>query len=718
VDVIPPLAEHELLLLLLQLGLLLLTARGLGELAVRFGLPSVVGELLAGVVLGPSLFGLIAPDLFRAIVPADPEQFHLLDVVSQLGVIMLLIVTGMETDITLIRQKGRSAAMISLFGIAVPFASGFALGQLMPQAFIADPSERLVFSLFIGTAMGISAIPVIAKVLIEMNVVRRDIGQITLAAGMIDDTIGWILLSVVAGLARGGGLEVGTVAQALISVVLVVGITLTIGRRVITWLFRTVDNAIGGDMAKITLLMALALLFGSFTHALGIEAVLGAFLVGIVVGQVKRFGQQTRHIFETVTLGVFAPIFFAASGLRVDLSLLIDPTVLGIGLVVLAIAIFGKFVGAAVGGRLSALNGWESLSLGAGMNARGAIEIIVATIGLSLGVLTQEMYTIILLVAIVTSLMAPPILRYTLQHIPLSDEERERIATDERRETSFIANLNRVLLPTRGGANSHVAGHLLGMLLSDEEVEVTTMSVIPAHFDEDHKALHAAERNLEEMDEHLAHLPTQQRRRLTQKERHDIVGTLVAEASSGYDLVVLGASEATSDEDDSLFGGLVNGVMQAVAVPVLVVSQNFHQKPEDLTLRRILLPTTGTQSSEHSVEVAAAIARNTKATVDVLHVIEWPRHAVDQAVRDSDDVGDSIVDRIREKLVTFGVESVETQVVRHIRPERAIVRRAAKSGADLIVLSSSRRPLSQRAFFGHRSEHVLRNAGCPVVVVS
>ena len=716
-DVIPPLGEHEVLLLLLQLGLLLVTARGLGEIAVRFGLPSVVGELLAGVVLGPSLFGVIAPGLFRTIVPVDPEQFHLLDVVSQLGVIMLLIVTGMETDVTLIRQKGRSAAMISLFGIVVPFVSGFALGQLLPVDFIADPSQRLVFSLFIGTAMGISAIPVIAKVLIEMDVVRRDIGQITLAAGMIDDTIGWIVLSVVAGLARGGGLEVATVAQSLISVVLVVGFTFTIGRRGINWLFRTVDNAVGGDMAKITLLMALALLFGSFTHALGIEAVLGAFLVGIVVGQVKRFGQQTRHIFETVTMGVFAPIFFAASGLRVDLSLLRDPTVLGVGVVVLAIAIMGKFVGAALGGRLSALSGWESLSLGAGMNARGAIEIIVATIGLSLGVLTQEMYTIVLLVAIVTSLMAPPILRYTLQHIPLSEAERERIETDERREASFLANLNRVLLPTRGGANSHVAGHLLGMLLSDEEVEVTTMTVIPANLDGDHSALEAAERNLEQMDQHLAHLPTQQRRRLTTKEQHGIVDTLVTEAGNGYDLVVLGASEVTADERDSLFGGLVNGVMQAVAVPVLVVSQNSLKMPEDLTLRRILLPTTGTQSSEHAVEVAAAIARNTHATVEVLHVIEWPAHAVDHAVR-TDDVGHGIVDRIRDKLLTFGAESVETQVVRHIRPERAILRRAAKSRADLIVLSSSRRPLSQRAFFGHRAEHILRNAPCPVVVVS
>ena len=260
-------------------------------------------------------------------VPPTAEQRHLLEVVSWLGVIMLLILTGLETDVALIPRKGKSAAAISLGGIVVPFATGFGLA-LLPGEFIAAPDQRLVFSLFIGTAMSISAIPVIAKVLVEMKVIRRDIGQITLAAGMIDDTIGWILLSVVAGLARGGGVSVPSVGR-----VAAVGgggprLAFTSAAGWSAWSSGRSTTHAGGDGGMITALIVLALLFGAVTQALGLEAVLGAFVVGILVGQVKRFDHRLRHMFEQVALGVFAPIFFAASGLRVDLGALANPTVL------------------------------------------------------------------------------------------------------------------------------------------------------------------------------------------------------------------------------------------------------------------------------------------------------------------------------------------------------------------------------------------------------
>ncbi|MDP9020164.1 MAG: cation:proton antiporter, partial [Actinomycetota bacterium] len=187
---IEPLGGEALLLVILQFGLLLLTARALGEVAVRFGLPSVVGELTAGLVLGPSLLGAVAPGVFEWLFPQEPEQFHLLEVISWLGVIMLLILTGLETDVRLIARKGKGAALISAGGITIPFLTGFALGFALPADFIARPDQPVVFAMFIGTAMSISAIPVIAKVMMEMKVIRRDIGQVTLAAGMIDDTVG------------------------------------------------------------------------------------------------------------------------------------------------------------------------------------------------------------------------------------------------------------------------------------------------------------------------------------------------------------------------------------------------------------------------------------------------------------------------------------------------------------------------------------------------
>ncbi len=734
-DVIQPLDHHTVTILLLQLGLLLLVARLLGHAATRIGLPAVLGELMAGIVLGPSILGAIAPGAFAVLVPMDPARFHLLEAFAFFGVLLLLVITGLETDIDLIARKGRAAAAVSLCGIIVPFGIGFALGQVLPEAFIADTDQRLVFSLFLGTAMGISAIPVIAKVLIEMNAVKRDIGQLTLAAGMIDDTIGWILLSVVAGLARSGIVDLPSVVQSVLSVLVIVGLAFTAGRRMMNWLFRTVDERDAGDLAKVTLLMVLALLFGSLTHFLGIEAVLGAFLVGILVGQVKRFNRSARHIFETFTLGVFAPIFFAASGLRVDLAALLDPTVFGVGMLVLGVAIIGKFAGAALGAKLSGLGRWEALSLGAGMNARGAIEIIVATIGLGLGILTPEMYTIILLVAIVTSLMAPPILRITLKRVPWTDEERRRLEAAERRESSFIASLNRVLMPTRGGSNSFLAARLLSLAIGAErDVEVTTMTVVGARVrvgagQDVQQAVDAessdAERSIDAVQSHLGGVDGANRRRLVQHAQGSVVDTILGEVDRGYDLLVLGATKnGDRDDDHPLFGTVTDRLVQSARCPVFVVSQPGELAPEEiesLDLARILLPTAGTGSGRHAMEVACAIAKAADATIEILHIVEqdpavepWTSPA---GRTSGEEIGRELLATTAEYVNSSGVRA-RTHLATRTRVEAGIIEFADELDAGLVVLSSSVRPVTRRAFFGHRIDHVIGTAHCPVLVIS
>ncbi|ODR80111.1 hypothetical protein BG842_10975 [Haladaptatus sp. W1] len=202
--VLPPLTGEELLIFFGQLFMLLLTARALGELARMFDFPSVLGELLAGIVLGPSVLGNLAPTAFLTLFPPTPLQYHLLEAVSWLGLVMLLVITGFETDLDLIASRAGRATAIASTSIVVPFAFGFAIAWVLPLAFLADGS-RVVFSLFIATALSISAIPVIAKILLDLNVIEREISQLTIAAGMINDTVGWILLAVVAGLARQSG---------------------------------------------------------------------------------------------------------------------------------------------------------------------------------------------------------------------------------------------------------------------------------------------------------------------------------------------------------------------------------------------------------------------------------------------------------------------------------------------------------------------------------
>src|ERR1700704_3582624 len=544
---IKPLGGHELLLLIVQFGLLLLVARTLGEVAKRFRLPSVVGELLAGFVLGPSLLGTIAPGAFHALFPPRAEQVHLLEALSWLGVIMLLILTGLETDLDLIARKGKGALGISLGGILLPFAAGVALGFVIPGEFVARADQRGVFALFVGTAMSISAIPVIAKVLMDMDLIRRDVGQITLAAGMIDDTVGWILLSVVAGLAASGVVDPASVGKSIASVVIVLGLSLTVGRRLVAALVRAVDNRAGRDMAKISTLVLLALALGSLTQFLGLEAVLGAFIAGVLVGRVKRFDHHAAETFKVVALGVFAPVFFAVSGLRVDLGQLLHPGVILVAAIILAVAILGKFAGVYAGARLTRIGHWEALSLGAGMNARGAMEIIVATIGLSLGILTSKMYSIILLTAIVTSLMAPPLLRWTVGKVEMGEEERRRLQTEDLRRESFVGNLKRVLLLSSGDAASHLATRLVGLMLRGEDVEVTTMQLQPAADPDGHGVKAEAEVDQEQLVEWLS-LESHNVRTLTLPVDGRLDQDVLAEAEKGYDLVVIGTGAVKSSE--------------------------------------------------------------------------------------------------------------------------------------------------------------------------
>ncbi|WP_101298435.1 cation:proton antiporter domain-containing protein [Halegenticoccus soli] len=757
-QVIQPLGHHELLVLFLQLFLLLFVARGLGELARRANLPSVVGELLAGIVLGPSILAAIAPGLFTALFPQEAAQYHLLEVVSWFGLIMLLILTGLETDLDLIQSRAKSATYISIAGIVVPFALGFGLAYNLPDAFLAGADQRLVFSLFVATALSISAIPVIAKVLMEMDVIRRDIGQITLAAGMINDTIGWVLLAVVAGLARSGAIDLGSLGTTLVSMAAFFGLAFTLGDRAVRRIFRWVDNAIGGVTAKITTLMILALGVGSITHYMHLEAVLGAFVVGILVGQTKRFGQEPQHVFEIVTIGIFAPIFFATAGLRVDLTAMADPTVFLVGMAVLAVAIVGKFVGSYAGAKAAGLGDWEGIAMGAGMNARGAMEIIIATIGLSLNVLTSEMYTIIVMVAIVTSLMAPPLLRWTLPKVAMTDEERDRLEREERQRQSFLGNVTRVLLPTRCSADSQFAAQLVGHFARNREIEVTNMyvpratepspggrsivdrlrRVLPGRNGSDAvpdggsaattAETAAADRRattcLGRMREQLA-LSNDSVRGIVRPIEATTSQTVLSEARNGYDMLVLGVSERAGTPDGPLFNTEVDDVILESPCPLMVVNSDVVATGGTLDktdLDRILLPTVGTEYNRHAAEVAFAIAQERGALVEVVHVVNRPQ--LDELFVEEPDMssaralGEEIVDREADLGRQMGAEVTTRVIVGDDEPEREILRLAEKNDDDLLVLGSNIRTVSQRAFFGHRVEHIIRNSDRPVAVIS
>ncbi|USZ71411.1 cation:proton antiporter [Natronosalvus halobius] len=745
--VIEPLSHHELFLVIVQLTLLLFVARLVGEAFSSIGQPAVVGELLAGVLLGPSLLGVVAPTVYESLFAVSESQFHLLEVISWIGLIMLLVVTGLETDIDLIISKGRTAVILSVGGIVVPFATGFALGWYLPVEFIGAPDQRLVFSLFIATAMSISAIPVIAKVLIELDVIRRDIGQLILAAGMIDDTIGWILLATVAGLARTGVVDLGSAAATILSVVVFLGVAFTIGRRVVAETIRWVDNAVGSDAALLSTLMIFALAAGAITHYMRLEAILGAFVVGVLVGQVKRFNYQVRRSFETMTLSIFAPLFFAIAGLRMDVAALADPTVFTIGVVVFAIACFGKFGGVMGGSRLAGLSKWEGITIGGGMNARGAMEIVVATIGLGLGILTTSMYSIIVAVAIATSLMAPAIMRWSIPKIEMGDAERKRMEREKYLKESFVNNLTRVLLPTRGTVDTQYAARLIGPLFRPLRTDLDLLYIDdsdastvdgshgwigsrllgrgrsdPRTTEQDESE--SAERVLTGLEKRLGE-QTGSIRRLVRNAPDSVADTILENADARYDMIVVGERTLGSDPDGPLFSETIDRVVQEMPCPTMVVSTSESVKRDprqiDEPIRRILLPTVGTQASRHAAEVAFTIAAEENALVEVAHVVARPGLS-DQFVDSPDltnelDVGNRIVDRDAEFGRRLGAKVVTTVTVSD-KPGAELVDIADRNGADVIVMGTNTRPISQRAFFGPNVEYVVNNAPCPVTVLS
>jgi Kef-type K+ transport system membrane component KefB len=312
-----PVGEHELLLLWIQLVVLLVTARSLGLLAQRFRQPRVVGELAAGVLVGPSIAGRLFPDLVGWLFPGDAVQSALLLSVAWLGILLLLLVTGFETDLDLLRRLGRPVVGLSLGSLVIPLAMGFALGWIMPASLWGAGADRLSFAAFIAVALAISSLPVIAKIMTEMGLMRRNVGQLTIAAAIVNDLIGWMLLGVAVGLFSAGTVEVRGLLITLGSVVVFLVLGLTVGQRIVDQVLRRARSA-GGFASALTATIAVMLILGAITQAMGVEAVLGALVAGVVLGRSRYQRHDVRRSVEVLSSSIFAPIFFATAGLYVD----------------------------------------------------------------------------------------------------------------------------------------------------------------------------------------------------------------------------------------------------------------------------------------------------------------------------------------------------------------------------------------------------------------
>jgi Kef-type K+ transport system membrane component KefB/nucleotide-binding universal stress UspA family protein len=728
--VLEPLGEHVLLPFILQLLLLLFVARLLGELMRRIGQPSVVGELGAGLLLGPSLFGRVAPDLAAFVFPGGNVSGSLILAVAQLGVLLLLVTTGFETDLQLLRRLGRPAVTTSAASLLVPLAAGYAVALALPAGFLGADGSRTNFALFIAVAVSISALAVSGRILTEMDLMRRDIGQIIVGVAMANELVGWVLLGLLTGIVLSGSLNVGDLLVTVGALSVFLAATLTLGQRVVDLSLRTLRAAGSGVAGAMTATVLFALAAAAVTQAIGVEAALGAFVAGIVLGRSRYQSEEATTSLELVTRTVFAPIFFATAGIFVDVGAIATPGRLFWLTALLLVAVTAKFAGAYLGTRWGGRDHATAVAMGVGLNARGTLEIVLATIALSLGVFNVVSYSTVVLVAMISALVTPPLLRIALRTVVPAPAEAERLERESVLSTSVIANVERALVPTRGGANSELAAQTLGLVLQPD-ASVTVLTVhSPDHPVDDcvcEKALDSAARQLDTQQVEL-------RRAVSDAPAEAVL----KEAGLGYGLLTLGMTEGFRDSKE--LSPTLRELLTRSEVPLLLVRHGTQDGRRPPDYRRLVVPTTGTRMARAAEEIAATLASRTDATIDLVHVVARPDRdpeddrapgssprprtaatatatlATRSDPRPEQPTAQGLLAKAMARVDRFGVVT-EGHIRQGVSPYEGVQQVADSVSADAIFLGAQVRSLEGQPFLGHGTEYLLEHARQTVVVV-
>ncbi|MDP9035292.1 MAG: cation:proton antiporter [Myxococcota bacterium] len=432
-------SDHDVLVFLLALAAMLASARLLGELARAARVPLVVGEMAAGILLGPSVLGRAAPGVHRWLFPGgSPEA--MIGAYTTTAVVLLLVVVGVEVDLGVLRRRGRSALAAGVFGTLLPMACGIGLGLLLPDADLVDPTRRTLFALLLGVALSISALPVIAKTLLDLGLFKSDIGLLVMSAAMIDDLVGWLALSLILGPVRGKTVDLVSFGRTVLLGSAFTAAMLVAGRRVIDTVLAHLERSrVAAPGRVLSLVIVMALLGASATHAIGLHTVFGGFVVGLTFAGSSRVNARTRVVVEDFVTNVFAPVFFASIGLRIDFVRAFD---LRLCALVFVLASAPKILGCTLGSRIGSragvrLNWREAAAVGFGMNARGAMGIILAAIARDAGLLKDQMFVALVTMALATSLMSGPAMKWLLYR-----EEPEEDVVMLLRRGAFIPALH------------------------------------------------------------------------------------------------------------------------------------------------------------------------------------------------------------------------------------------------------------------------------------
>jgi Kef-type K+ transport system membrane component KefB len=414
--------ENPLSRLFLQLLIIIVASRVMGVIFTRLGQPAVVGEMAAGILLGPSLFGLLTPDVFAFVFPQD--SLGTLRLLSQIGVCLFMFAVGMEVDMSHLRSKAQAAIAVSHASILVPYLLGVLLAFFLFSELAAPGTTFTAFALFMGISMSITAFPVLARILQERGMSRTSLGSTAITCAAVDDVSAWSILAFVVAIARATSLG-GSLLSLLLVLLFIAVMIFGVRRALQQWLGNgrlEHDEPSKGTMAVIVCVVVAAALT---TEVIGIHALFGAFLAGVIVPEVHDFRSKIIVRVENFSSVLLMPLFFAFTGLRTQMGLLNDLEGWLLCLLIIVVATVGKLGGSALAARFTGMSWNDSLQLGALMNTRGLMELVALNIGYDLGILSPRIFTMLVIMALVTTMLTGPLLTLFGKHQTLTENLRK-----------------------------------------------------------------------------------------------------------------------------------------------------------------------------------------------------------------------------------------------------------------------------------------------------
>lgn len=681
-----------------EVAALYVVARVLGIGARRLGQPEVVGSLLAGVLLGPSVLGALWPPAAEFMVPPG-EGSHLLGAVAGFCLLIVLLVLGAETDLPLLRQLGRPAAFVSAGSIIVPLVIGAAVVYAFADQL--TPGDNTVTSaVLLGGALAVSSLPVIARLVTELGVGRRNFGQVAFATATANDLYGFLLLI---------GISVATNGTLVTGVLVPIGGLLALltlfavfGQRTVDRLLRAVRKDGPNPAGSLSVAVAVGFAAAAVLQSVEVEAALGAFFAGIALGRSRFQHSESMRQLEVMSSAVFAPLYFATAGLQMDLGSLDSAGAIGALLVVFVVAVAAKAAGAGLGARFANMERKEIVALGVLLNGRGAMQVIIGTAGLRMGLLSETSYTVLLVVSIVSSSLVAPFLRRLVGSWPGSETEQQRLAHEHRLRTNAFVRAQRLLVPLLDGSSPLDAIRLFDRAWP-AEAELTTIGTLSSAAS-DPPCAQATTRRLRQLSVDTA----------------DLTAATLTEAKLGYGVIGIGLPE-----NDPARGGrrwLPEPLLNATPLPTVLVRRGRGFGQTTGRPLRVAVAVNGTVASQSAEELAHGLADQLEADLLVVHVTpsddrpEQPSPVSGRPLPALQPRAQAVLVAAEARATDAGIATQVTDVAA-ARPMDGLADMVESEQVDVLVLGTRLRRVADQPFLGHTAEGVLDAVDGPDVVI-